>query len=847
MFKDNKAQAIAYDVSIAFFIFIIIFGALSVLWFNTLEASQDERDVKHMKDKTFQLNDQFARNRGQPVDWQVDYNNVQVIGFASGRGNVLDVNKVESFLQLDYQASRDILGIPDFNYLWKITEFDGTVLKQKGVDTAGLYEFTSTRVVNYAGEDRLMTFKLVGSETEYFALFGAQLEIIFTAPTSVFVVGDTFDTNTVTTCRNLPCGDITVFLNMCPGDSCTNFALLDSASAGLATDTANPDVNCGFLNINGSCESTWDTNALGVGLYRFEGVAISDQETVAQAKTVELLDVIVKLPGDLRVDVNVSKNIMVVGNQFDLNATINCDGNTAFACGNFVHANGEFCAGSGCSSFGNLSTSGDLNTVDINPDTTLCHDLIGGDSCTPSWVVGAETAGTYVLNTFADSTSQAITDVRDTTPPEIIVYNGILTVDVTSPPNGSSYIPGQSFDLNAIISCEGSCGFVTEHGEFCSGSGCTSWSDLNNVSGGLLTADTNPASTCGILNDTDTCTVTFDVDINFTGVFRLNVFADSNDVFVLDARDPTPPEITVSTIPGGHTRECFVSFSTQSTDKLAFMSVSPDFNAFNVWVTDIDVEPTTGDGEHNVGEFGDDDNDGKFDDVTYVEKNTQKLSVFHLDNNTTTVTNFISDSSFGHGDSDFDGRTDDITHKIKGGNDDGKLGAYHFDLGTLDVYDVTIKGVGGFGDSDNDGDFDDLGLFGGADAYADNLIIFHFDTNTFTDTNIETKGVGGFGDSDGDGRGDDLAFLDDVKELNVYHGDTGTVTDYGAGGSVEFIGSMCDCDSDFVSDVIIVVGPGDKDVQFFRLDTNTFVDSGQAAMDVGGCGEKPDWWVDPWE
>ena len=148
-------------------------------------------------------------------------------------------------------------------------------------------------------------------------------------------------------------------------------------------------------------------------------------------------------------------------------------------------------------------------------------------------------------NLLASASGLDDINYTDDTPPTFSITRGLLSVNITTPENGTLYSTGSWDFLNATVECEGvECGDINCYAESCSGYECLDFA-LISSSGSVSTADANPLY-CGYLYGGDSCNVTWNLTYSQVGTYRLNVVADSSLSDIADSEEENPPNVEVS-------------------------------------------------------------------------------------------------------------------------------------------------------------------------------------------------------------------------------------------------------------------------------------------------------------
>lgn len=125
----KKAQIGTTDLFIAISIFIISVIVLVSLWnkYNVILIENAENE--EMFSLGMQATDLMVKSPGIPYNWTVS--NVEVIGLANSDHN-LSFSKVANLTQMSYNASKKLLKIASYDYVFRISTPNGTILVNYG-------------------------------------------------------------------------------------------------------------------------------------------------------------------------------------------------------------------------------------------------------------------------------------------------------------------------------------------------------------------------------------------------------------------------------------------------------------------------------------------------------------------------------------------------------------------------------------------------------------------------------------------------------------------------------------------------------------------------------------------
>ncbi len=112
----SKAQVFSADVIAAVFLLVIALSIISVYWDNKMNSLQEKTELAEMYIRASQISDILAKAGGTP-NWE--QRNATVIGLAIWN-RIIDVRKLSAFMGMDYNKSKDILGIKGYEYYFRL-------------------------------------------------------------------------------------------------------------------------------------------------------------------------------------------------------------------------------------------------------------------------------------------------------------------------------------------------------------------------------------------------------------------------------------------------------------------------------------------------------------------------------------------------------------------------------------------------------------------------------------------------------------------------------------------------------------------------------------------------------
>ena len=146
----SKGQVSSYDVLIAIVIFMMMFVVLRQLPISNLASAVNDFSYSEMKIYSGQAVDSMLKTNGYPTNW--NNGNVVLIGLAE-RPNIIDSEKVEQLLLVDYESAKEALALNKYDFNFSIDSIDDSLDFSYGVSVPEDKEIiVIERVVYYGGE-----------------------------------------------------------------------------------------------------------------------------------------------------------------------------------------------------------------------------------------------------------------------------------------------------------------------------------------------------------------------------------------------------------------------------------------------------------------------------------------------------------------------------------------------------------------------------------------------------------------------------------------------------------------------------------------------------------------------
>jgi hypothetical protein len=125
MKRRSKGQAISIDFMLAMIIMLIIIGMASSSWDRIMYIMNEKTQRTELKRLGLAVSDMLVRNPGTPSDW--NGSSVLSIGLVD-KHNVLNKNKIQSFLGMSKNEIQNKLGIQGYGFSFRVRAVNGTVI-----------------------------------------------------------------------------------------------------------------------------------------------------------------------------------------------------------------------------------------------------------------------------------------------------------------------------------------------------------------------------------------------------------------------------------------------------------------------------------------------------------------------------------------------------------------------------------------------------------------------------------------------------------------------------------------------------------------------------------------------
>nr|MBA4405477.1 hypothetical protein [Nanoarchaeum sp.] len=166
---NKKAQIAVLDLFIAAMIFGVLVTGIMITLNNYNEKIEKRIDTNTNMIRAYHISDLLTRYAGKPSAWEkfdegTSLNPVTIIGLAK-QDHVIDNDKLNAFLNLEYDYIKSKLSINNYEYYFRLSNIDGSDFDpkiEKGEKLNDTTYVTLKRYVIYNESEAILEFWLSG-------------------------------------------------------------------------------------------------------------------------------------------------------------------------------------------------------------------------------------------------------------------------------------------------------------------------------------------------------------------------------------------------------------------------------------------------------------------------------------------------------------------------------------------------------------------------------------------------------------------------------------------------------------------------------------------------------------
>ncbi|HLC98875.1 MAG TPA: hypothetical protein VJC00_02605 [Candidatus Nanoarchaeia archaeon] len=156
--RPRRSQVGMGDLFLSVSVFVILLVAVVLIYNNYNENFVSRQEYNLMQTYAFQATNLMVKSGGIPAGWEADPDSARLIGFAYNSNNErnLSPQKVESFLNISYDRSKELLG-SGYDFYLRIADIQGNILAEKGMNSTGYLSAAIERRVLYDGDEAVLS------------------------------------------------------------------------------------------------------------------------------------------------------------------------------------------------------------------------------------------------------------------------------------------------------------------------------------------------------------------------------------------------------------------------------------------------------------------------------------------------------------------------------------------------------------------------------------------------------------------------------------------------------------------------------------------------------------------
>lgn len=131
----GKGQVNTLDFLIAVLVYAVVLIFIVGFWFASMMEIDRMVERNRMDSAAITISDLLIKSPGVPENWEEGPSGAGTLGLA-GSQNVLDPEKVSNFTSLDYNSSKEVLGVEGDFYFY-VEDLEGNRLYETGLAELG--------------------------------------------------------------------------------------------------------------------------------------------------------------------------------------------------------------------------------------------------------------------------------------------------------------------------------------------------------------------------------------------------------------------------------------------------------------------------------------------------------------------------------------------------------------------------------------------------------------------------------------------------------------------------------------------------------------------------------------
>jgi len=127
----RRGQAVSTDYIVGVAIFLLLLGAITMMWEKTVYRVAADYKIREMTYATARAADLLVKSPGTPNNWEQNTSTLKAVGAAQD-DRVLSDAKLTSITGLNYTAVRKYLGVGEFDVYVRVENATGSLKYELG-------------------------------------------------------------------------------------------------------------------------------------------------------------------------------------------------------------------------------------------------------------------------------------------------------------------------------------------------------------------------------------------------------------------------------------------------------------------------------------------------------------------------------------------------------------------------------------------------------------------------------------------------------------------------------------------------------------------------------------------
>ena len=148
MSMQHKGQIVTTDFLAATVIISLLLAFIFISWNQTVNESRDVENRKEITISAISLSDSLLKSKGDPDNWESGGKINNTLGLVID-DHVLDPNKLKAFAMLNQTSLKNLLGIQNYNFYFKVSDRNKIVnVDNTKIETGSHPNQSSSIVIN---------------------------------------------------------------------------------------------------------------------------------------------------------------------------------------------------------------------------------------------------------------------------------------------------------------------------------------------------------------------------------------------------------------------------------------------------------------------------------------------------------------------------------------------------------------------------------------------------------------------------------------------------------------------------------------------------------------------------